>query len=57
MIQGKNHAPFYISASESIELVKRFKKPFVPQESLDLPGVEHIPDIKHKNSLTYFEPQ
>ena len=57
MIQGKNHDPFYITADESIELVKRFNKPFVPQESLDPPGVVHIADIKHKNSLTYFEPQ
>lgn len=56
MIQGKNHDPFYITASESIELIKKFKKPFCPQESLDLPGIAHIPDIKHKNSLTYFEP-
>jgi len=57
MIQGKNHDPFYITASESIELIKKFKKPFCPQESLDLPGIFHIPDVKHKNSLTYFEPR
>ncbi|MHC4628778.1 MAG: hypothetical protein ACYTDV_17510, partial [Planctomycetota bacterium] len=56
MIQGKNHDPFYVTASESIELIKKFKKPFCPQESLDLPGIIHIPDVKHKNSLTYFEP-
>jgi hypothetical protein len=56
MIQGKNHDPFYITASESIGQVKKFKKPFCPQESLDLPGIIHIPDVKHKNSLTYFEP-
>jgi hypothetical protein len=56
MIQGKNHDPFYITAQESIELVKRFRRPFCPQESLDLPGIVHIPDVKHKNSLTYFEP-
>jgi hypothetical protein len=56
MIQGKNHDPFYVTATESIELVKSFKKPFCPQESLDLPGIIHVPDIKHKNGLTYFEP-
>lgn len=56
MIQGKNHDPFYITAAESIDKIKRFKKPFCPQESLDLPGIVHIPDIKHKNALTYFEP-
>jgi hypothetical protein len=57
MIQGKNHDPFYITAAEAIEMVKKFKKPFCPQESLDLPGIIHIPDVKHKNSLTYFEPR
>jgi len=55
MIQGKNHDPFYDTASEAIELREKFKKPYCPQESLDPPGVVHIPDIKHKNSLTYFE--
>jgi hypothetical protein len=55
MIQGKNYDPFYITAPEAIELIKRFRKPFCPQESLDLPGIVHIPDIKHKNALTYFE--
>ena len=57
MIQGKNHDPFYLTAPEAIEFVKKFKKPFCPQESLDLPGIIHIPDIKHKNALTYFEPR
>ena len=57
MIQGKNHDPFYITAPQAIELFKKFKKPFCPQESLDLPGIIHIPDVKHKNSLTYFEPR
>ena len=56
MIQGKNHDPFYSTAAEAIELIKKFKKPYCPQESLDLPGISHIPDVKHKNSLTYFEP-
>jgi hypothetical protein len=55
MIQGKNHDPFYVTASESIELVKLFKKPYCPQESLDLPGMVHVPDIKHKNGLSYYE--
>jgi len=55
MIQGKNHDPFYVTAKESIDLVKRFKKPFCPQESLDLPGISHIPEIKHKNALTYYD--
>lgn len=55
MVQGKNHDPFYITAAESIDLIKKFKKPFCPQESLDLPGIIHIPDVKHKNALTYFE--
>ena len=55
MVQGKNHDPFYITAEEAVDLVKKFKKPFVPQESLDPPGVEHIPGIKHKNSLTFYE--
>lgn len=53
MIQGKNHDPFYVTATESIELVKRFGKPFMPQESLDPPGVVHIPDVKHKNGLSF----
>ncbi len=57
MIQGKNHDPFYVTAPEAISLVKQFKKPFCPQESLDPPGIRHIPDVKHKNSLTYFEPR
>ena len=57
MIQGKNHDPFYVTAQESIELIKIFKKPFCPQESLDLPGIVHVHDIKHKNGLTYFEPR
>ncbi|MHC4517970.1 MAG: hypothetical protein ACYTAS_05230 [Planctomycetota bacterium] len=57
MIQGKNHDPFYITAPEAIELIKKFKKPFCPQESLDRPGIVHIPDVKHKNALTYFEPR
>ena len=53
MIQGKNHEPFYITAKESIELVKKFKKPFMPQESLDPPDVIHIPNVKHKNGLSF----
>lgn len=53
MIQGKNHDPFYVTASDAISLVKQFQKPFVPQESLDLPGVIHIPDVKHKNGLSF----
>jgi len=57
MVQGKNHDPFYITAHKAIELVKKFKKPFCPQESLDPPGIIYIPDVKHKNSLTYFEPR
>lgn len=55
MIQGKNHDPFYDTAAKAIELRQRFNKPYCPQESLDPPGVVHIPDIKHKNTLTYFE--
>ena len=57
MIQGKNHDPFYVTASGSAELVKTFKKPYCPQESLDLPGIIHVPDVKHKNGLSYFEPR
>jgi hypothetical protein len=57
MIQGKNHDPFYITAPEAVQLIKKFKKPFCPQESLDPPGIIHIPGVKHKNSLTYFEPR
>ncbi len=56
MIQGKNHDPFYDTAQDAIALRQKFKKPYCPQESLDPPGVVHIADIKHKNSLTYFEP-
>lgn len=53
MIQGKNHDPFYVTAEDAIGLVKRFGKPFMPQESLDPPGVVHIPDVKHKNGLSF----
>ena len=53
MIQGKNHDPFYVTATDAIELVKQFGKPFMPQESLDPPGVVHIPDVKHKNGLSF----
>jgi hypothetical protein len=55
MIQGKNRDSYYVDADESIDLVKRFKKPYCPQESLDLPGITHIPDARHKNSLTYYD--
>ena len=55
MIKGQNHEQFYTTAQEAIELVKIYRKPFCPQESLDPPGIVHIPNIKHKNSLTYFE--
>jgi len=57
MIQGQNHDQFYSTTSEAIALRKRFGKPFCPQESLDPPGIIHIPDIKHTNALTYFDPQ
>jgi hypothetical protein len=57
MIQGKNHDPFYITAKESIELVKKHKKPYCPQESLDLPGIVHVEDALHKNNLSYYEPR
>jgi hypothetical protein len=56
MIQGKNHDPFYVTAKESIELVKTYRKPYCAQESLDLPGIIHVEDVKHKNSLSYYEP-
>ena len=56
MIKGQNHDAFYTTAQDAIELVKIHQKPFCPQESLDPPGIVHIPKIKHKNALTYFEP-
>ncbi len=55
IIQGKNHDEFYDSATSSKQIRLQFRKPYCPQESLDLPGVVHIADVKHKNSLTYFE--